>query len=93
MLQYLERQVQADLLRGKYNNMRQAARILRAFLFGRLTDYYGSIPYFEALQATEGVFFPHYDKQKDVYADLFKELEEAVAAFGAADPSDGFAGS
>jgi hypothetical protein len=78
---------------GQYNNMRQAARILRAFLFSRLTDYYGSIPYFEALQATEGVFFPKYDKQKDIYADLFKELEEAVAAFGAADPSDGFAGA
>jgi hypothetical protein len=78
---------------GQYNNMRQAARILRVFLFSRLTDYYGSIPYFEALQATEGVFFPKYDKQKDVYADLFKELDEAIAAFGAADPSDGFGGA
>jgi len=75
---------------GQYNNMVQATRILRVFLFQRLTDYYGSIPYSEALQATEGVFFPKYDKQKDIYADLFKELEEAIAAFGAADPNDGF---
>ncbi len=78
---------------GKYNNMMQAARILRVFLFSRLTDYYGSIPYSEALQATEGIFFPKYDKQKDIYADLFKELDEAIAGFGAADPSDGFAGA
>jgi hypothetical protein len=70
---------------GKNNNTRQAARILRAFLFHRLTDYYGSIPYFEALKAGEGVFFPKYDKQKDIYADLLKELEEATAAFGTAD--------
>lgn len=76
---------------GSYNNMRQATRIIRAFLFSRLTDYYGSIPYFEALQATEGIFFPRYDKQKDIYADLFKELEEAIAAFGTSDASDGFA--
>jgi hypothetical protein len=76
---------------GQYNNMVQASRILKVFLFERLTDYYGSIPYFEALKATEGIFFPTYDKQKDIYADLFKELEEATAAFGAADPSDGFA--
>lgn len=76
---------------GQYKNMRQAARILKAFLFERLTDYYGSIPYSEALQAPGGVFFPHYDKQKAIYADLFKEVDEASAGFGAADPNDGFA--
>ncbi|MGK2864679.1 MAG: SusD/RagB family nutrient-binding outer membrane lipoprotein [Chitinophagaceae bacterium] len=75
---------------GKNKNMRQAARILRVFLFHRLTDYYGSVPYFETMQADKGLFFPKYDKQKDIYAALFKELEEATAAFGAADPSDGF---
>ena len=71
---------------GQSNNTRQASRILRAFLFHRLTDYYGSIPYSEALQAGEGTFFPKYDKQKDIYKDLLKELDEASAAFGAADP-------
>jgi hypothetical protein len=76
---------------GKNKNLRQATRIIRAFLFSRLTDYYGSIPYFEALKATEGILFPKYDKQKAIYADLFKELEEAVAGFGPADPTDGFA--
>jgi hypothetical protein len=76
---------------GKNQNMRQAARILRAFLFHRLTDYYGSVPYFETMKADEGVFFPHYDKQKDIYTDLLKELDEATASFGTADPSDGFA--
>lgn len=76
---------------GKNQNMRQAARILRAFLFHRLTDYYGSIPYFETMQVDKGVFFPHYDKQKDVYADLLKELDEATASFGAPDDADGFA--
>jgi len=65
---------------GQNNNTRQATRILRAFLFHRLTDYYGRIPYFESLQAPEGTFFPHYDKQKDVYLDLLKELDEAATA-------------
>ncbi|MDQ3844714.1 MAG: SusD/RagB family nutrient-binding outer membrane lipoprotein, partial [Bacteroidota bacterium] len=72
---------------GKNNNTRQAARILRAFNFHRLTDFYGSIPYFEALKAQGGTFFPKYDKQKAIYADLLKELDEASAAFStAADP-------
>ena len=70
---------------GQNNNTRQAARILRAFLFQRLTDYYGSIPYTEATKGEEGIFFPKYDKQKVIYADLLKELDEASAAFGAAD--------
>jgi Starch-binding associating with outer membrane len=76
---------------GQNKNMREAARILRAFLFQRLTDYYNRVPYFETMQAAEGVFFPKYDSQKDIYADLFKELDEATAALSAADPSDGFA--
>ncbi|MGI8633858.1 MAG: SusD/RagB family nutrient-binding outer membrane lipoprotein, partial [Segetibacter sp.] len=71
---------------GQSNNTKQAARILRAFLFQRLTDYYGSIPYSEATKATSGTFFPKYDKQKAIYIDLLKELDEASAAFGAADP-------
>ena len=73
---------------GQNNNTRQAARILKAFLFHRLTDYYGRIPYFEALQAPEGTFFPHYDKQKDVYLDLIKELDEAATALTTDDDPD-----
>jgi Starch-binding associating with outer membrane len=78
---------------GNKNNMRQATRILRAFLFHRLTDYYGAVPYSEASQATNvgGAFFPKYDKQSVIYKDLLKELDEATAAFTAADATDGFA--
>lgn len=70
---------------GLNNNTKQAARILRAFLFHRLTDYYGSIPYSESMQTSAGVFFPKYDKQRAIYTDLLKELDEASAAFGTAD--------
>jgi hypothetical protein len=76
---------------GKNKNLREVARILRVFLFERLTDYYNRVPYFETMQAAEGVFYPKYDSQKDIYTDLFKELEEATAALTAADPSDGLA--
>ena len=75
---------------GKNLNLRQAARILRALLFQRLTDYYGSIPYSEALKGTEKLYFPKYDKQKDIYLDLLKELDEATAALSESNPDDGF---
>lgn len=75
---------------GQNNNTRQAARILRAFCFHRLTDYYGRIPYFESIKAQEGTFFPHYDKQKDIYLDLLQELDSASASFSTAE-DPGFA--
>ncbi len=82
---------------GNKVNMRNAARILRAFSFQRLTDFYGSIPYFEANRGLEGInegkqgiLFPTYDKQSVIYADLLKELDEATAAMSASNPDDGF---
>lgn len=78
---------------GRYKNLQQAARILRAFLFHRLTDYYGSVPYFETMQAADGIFFPKYDKQRDIYTDLLKELDEASAALDPSAPGEGFAGA
>jgi hypothetical protein len=46
-----------------------------------LTDYYGNIPYSEAMKGiTEKNFAPAYDQQQTIYADLLKELEEASAA-------------
>jgi len=76
---------------GKRKNTREAARIMRAFTFLRITDFYGNVPYSEAVQGIEGVFFPAYDSQESIYNALFQELEEAGAAINAANPDDGFA--
>jgi hypothetical protein len=76
---------------GTHVNMRNATRILRALNFHRLSDMYGSVPYTEADKGLDGIWFPHYDKQKDIYTDLFKELTEATAALSATNPDDGFA--
>jgi Starch-binding associating with outer membrane len=73
---------------GNKVNMRNAARILRVLCFHRLTDWYGSIPYFEANKGFDGILYPKYDKQKDIYADLLKELDEATKAMAERDPSD-----
>lgn len=76
---------------GTHINTRHAARILRVLCFHRLTDWYGSIPYFEANQGIEGIFQPKYDKQKDIYTDLLKELDEACTGLSTANPDEGFA--
>ena len=59
-------------------------RILRVFIYSRLTDLHGDLPYSEAGQGyNNGILKPKYDHQKDVYMDMLKELEEAVAQIGA----------
>jgi len=72
-------------MEGRLVNTVQAARILKVFEMHRLTDWYGSVPYSEANQGLQGLFQPKYDKQKDIYTDMLKELDEACAAFNASD--------
>lgn len=71
---------------GSNANQIAIARILKAYNFWVLTDTYGDIPYFEALKG-EGIL--EYDAQADIYADLFKELKEAVDGFDNGDPVRG----
>ena len=68
---------------GRPAEMKAITRILRVFVFSRLTDLYGDIPYSEAGKAvTEGILLPKYDAQSEIYADMLKELEESAAALG-----------
>ncbi|HZG23701.1 MAG TPA: SusD/RagB family nutrient-binding outer membrane lipoprotein, partial [Chitinophagaceae bacterium] len=76
----------------QFTNERALVRILRVYTFHQLTDAAGDIPYFDAMKGEEGVLSPKYDPQRDIYLDMFKELEQAAAAldpsktnFGAAD--------
>lgn len=52
-------------------------KICKVWLFSNLTDIYGDIPYFHALEGDQGNVMPVFDRQKDIYLDLFKQLEEA----------------
>ena len=52
---------------------------MKALVFERITDVYGDVPYFQAGEAYhESVYFPAYDKQKDIYTDMLKEVSQAV---------------
>ena len=52
-------------------------KIFRSLLFSFMTDFYGDIYYSEALKGREGILYPKYDKQADIYTGLLAELEEA----------------
>lgn len=51
--------------------------IAEAWVSQLLTDVYGDVPYFQANQGKEGIVEPAFDRQKDIYLDLFKKLEQA----------------
>ncbi|HWV29805.1 MAG TPA: SusD/RagB family nutrient-binding outer membrane lipoprotein [Dyadobacter sp.] len=73
-------------------NKMSVSRIWKAYLYHRLTDLYGDIPYSEAGKAlTDKNFTPKYDTQASIYADLLKELDESITAFDASKATFGTA--
>lgn len=62
-------------------NLYNMARIIQAYAFMVVTDEYGDVPYAEAGRGyLDQNFFPVYDSQEDIYADIITELQEASAA-------------
>jgi len=55
----------------------------RVLMFSFMTDYYGDVYYSQALQGREGILYPEYDKQTDIYKGLLKELDGAAANISA----------
>ncbi|HXR80939.1 MAG TPA: SusD/RagB family nutrient-binding outer membrane lipoprotein, partial [Saprospiraceae bacterium] len=62
-------------------NLKSMIRIWKAQVFMGMVDAYGDVPYSEAGKAVSDViFYPKYDDDAVIYADLYKELKEAIAA-------------
>jgi Starch-binding associating with outer membrane len=61
------------------------ARIFKVYLFQRLTDMYGDIPYSQAgLGYISGILEPVYDRQQAIYMDMLAQLDSAATALGSA---------
>jgi hypothetical protein len=53
------------------------AKILMAFTLGTATDWWGDVPYTEALQGSDQ-FTPKYDSQQSIYEAIQKLLDDAI---------------
>jgi hypothetical protein len=63
-------------------NLRSMIRIWKAQVFMGLADHYADVPYFDAGLAFIGgseYYYPKYDDDAAIYADLETELREAIA--------------
>lgn len=62
--------------------------VLDAWVSSLITDVYGDVPYFDANKGRQLVLQPKFDRQKDIYEDLFRKLEEANELFKTASLTD-----
>lgn len=78
-----------------YNDSyRGISLICQSWIYSILTDTYGDIPYFQSNSARDMLIFePAFEKQKDIYLDIFKQLDSAnvylskgTAIVGSSDP-------
>ena len=63
----------------KENNYKAIALIYKTWAYSIMTDLYGDIPFSLATQATEDIFQVPFDKQKDIYIQLLRNLDTANA--------------
>ena len=59
-------------------------QFMEAYMLMIMVDFFGDIPYTEAIQGTELVFNPSVDSGADIYAAALALIDQAIANFGAA---------
>ncbi|MBE7169154.1 MAG: SusD/RagB family nutrient-binding outer membrane lipoprotein [Williamsia sp.] len=68
---------------GELNNNKSymgISLICQSWIYSMLTDTYGDVPYFQSnLARDSAIYEPAFTRQKEIYLDLFKRLEEANA--------------
>ncbi|MET3501079.1 hypothetical protein ABIC45_002691 [Mucilaginibacter rubeus] len=63
---------------ASFAKFRAIAKIMKAYDFEQLVDNYNNVPYTEAFNSSK-TLFPKYDKGADIYADLIKQIDAAIA--------------
>lgn len=63
------------------HNFQAIGMIMKAWDFENLVDNFNDVPYSQAFQPST-ILFPKYDKATDIYTDLGKQLDAAIALIG-----------
>lgn len=67
--------------REGHANYTAVALTLKGWMISELTDAFGHVPYFEALDGDSKNFLPKFDKQEVIYKDLLDNLDKAALLF------------
>jgi len=76
-----DKMVEAASTEDLKNSYQGLAHFVRVWTFFNATMRVGDIPYSEAVQCENEIYFPKYDSQKDVFIGMLKELDEADQCF------------
>jgi len=76
-VQEIKKKAEAD----EATNLLGVAKVLEAYIFQAMTDTWRDIPYTDALNLSEGILLPSYDRQEDIYPALLNTLKEANDLF------------
>lgn len=81
----LEHRASSD---AKYSNILGVAKIWGAYLFQRMTDIYGNVPYSEAgLGYYQQIYKPKYDAQEAIYKDMIQQVKDGANLLNANSPA------
>jgi len=69
-----------------YKNLIAIGDIMFVLILQRITDTYGDVPYSQAVKAMQGIKYPVYDRQEDIYTQMLADLEGAIAKLDAEKP-------
>ena len=61
------------------------AKILKAYTYSQLVDVFGDVPFSEATRLVEGIRYPKFDDDAEIYPQLFTLLDEGIADVNNAD--------
>jgi hypothetical protein len=70
-----------------YNRIKAEAQVLRAWGYFHLMTWFGDVPYYKAMPSVDEVLKAERTPVATIVADLYKDLDEATAAFEAAGTS------
>lgn len=62
-------------------NYEAIALTLNAWIYANLTDAFGDVPMEEAVRGDEGIFYPAFDTQQEIYSKILADLERANVLF------------
>lgn len=69
-----------------YSNLINIGDIMFVLILQRITDTYGDVPYSQASKAREGIKYPVYDRQEDIYKAMLTDLDKAINGLDPAKP-------
>ncbi|WP_375435904.1 SusD/RagB family nutrient-binding outer membrane lipoprotein [uncultured Hymenobacter sp.] len=75
------REMRAAAVAAQDPNYEAVALTLNAWVYSNLTDCFGDVPMTEASRAEEGLLYPKFDTQQQIYTQLLDDLDAANSLF------------